>query len=50
VVKLGDGCGDLAQSWHAEAAFDGLEGISETAFPNLDAIEKWIEWRINFKE
>jgi hypothetical protein len=46
VVRLGDGYGDLAQSWHAEAAFNGFERISETTFPDLDAVEKWIAWHI----
>jgi hypothetical protein len=46
VVKLGDGYGELAQSWHAEAAFNGLESMAETTFPTLEAIEEWIVRRM----
>jgi len=46
VVRLGDGYGDLAQSWHAEAAFNGFERMCETTYPDLDAIEKWLEWHL----
>lgn len=42
VVKLGDVFGDLAHSWHAEAAFNSFERMSEKTFPDLNAIEKWI--------
>jgi hypothetical protein len=42
VVRLGQSYGDLADSWHAEAAFNDFERLTDTTFPTLDAIERWL--------
>lgn len=40
VVLLGASYGDLAHSWHAEAAFNDFERMMDTTFPTLDAVDQ----------
>lgn len=50
LVKLDGNQNELEGQWYAEAAFNGLERMSEHTFADLTAVVTWIEARLAAKK
>jgi hypothetical protein len=45
LIKLGVSQNELEGRWYAEAAFNGLERMSDHTFQDLQAVAAWIDTR-----